>query len=122
MSKRKDFKGLIIIGGIAGIALLGTLYNQYLNRLPQDYTVGEIIKVYKPAKGNTRVKFSYSVQDKRYEGSESNYGHEKTAKPGKRFLVEYPEGHEDAGIMLLDYPVPDGAEAPSEGWSEKPDF
>ena len=121
MTKERK-KVITVVIGILLVGLSGQLYNNYLDSLPQDYTVGEVIDIYKPAKGNTRAEFRYVLNNKEYKQSINNYGYEKVAKVGKRFLVEYPLNHEESGVLLFDDPVPDGVEAPPNGWAEKPVF
>jgi len=120
--KKETLKKIAIFGGIILLSAIAMIYNNWLTTLPQDYTVGEVIDVYKPAKGNTRAEFRYFVKNQEYKQSVNNYGYEKVARIGKRFLVEYPEDHTGSGVILLDHPVPDGIEAPPGGWDEMPVF
>lgn len=93
-----------------------------MHNQPQDYTIGTVEKIWKPVKGGKKVKFVYKVADQEYNGNVNYFGYESVAKPGKRFLVEFPEDYAWEGIMILDFPIPDGVEAPSLGWQEKPSF
>lgn len=114
--------GVIIFALIFLISLAAILYSNWLDRLPQNYTVGTIYLIGKPDKGNTKAYYKYYINNKEHENSVSNYGYKDMAKVGQRFLVEYPVGHNGAGVMLLDKPVPDNVVAPENGWDEIPDF
>lgn len=119
---KQKFKKNPILWIFILICIVGFSYFNWIKSLPQSFTVGKILKVYKPLKGNTRVQYFYQINGKEEKETVSNYGYEKVALPGRRFLVQYPEGYENEGVMLLDHPVPDSIDAPSEGWDEKPDL
>ena len=122
MSKAENKKKLLFFGGIALASVIGVLYGRYLDSLPQEYAIGKIEKIWKPARGNIEVAYTYKVANTSYKGSVSNYGYESIAQPGRRFLVEYPKDFPGEGLMLLDRPVPDSIEAPQDGWDEIPEF
>jgi len=121
-SKREKIKIALLFGGIILIGVFVELYWKYLNSLPQNYTIGTINKIWKPASGNINAGYYYYINNKKYRNSVDRHGHEEIAKVGNRFIVEYPEGHESHGILLYDHPVPDSIEAPPEGWDEMPEF
>lgn len=104
------------------ISIVGGLYVKSVKSRPQDYTIGVIDKIWKPAKGSKQVSYEFLVNGNEYDGNVDYYGYEEIAKPGRRFLVSFPPGSEWASVMLLDHPVPDGIEAPPAGWDEKPNF
>lgn len=123
LDKKKGILNVIVaIGIIILIGMIAGIYNSYLRTLPQDYTIGEVIKIWKPAKGGTEVGFIYIIDGEEYKESVSQYGYEDVAKVGRRFLVEYPEGHNGAGVMHLDKPAPEKLEAPLSGWDKMPPF
>ena len=64
MTKRKEnIKKIAIFGSLILISIIGILYQNYLRELPQDYTVGYIEKIYKPARGNTLPGLRLSASD-----------------------------------------------------------
>ena len=121
-NKSDTYKRLVWIGVIILIGIGALIYNEYLDSLPQRYTIGTIYKVYKPPKGSPVAAFKYVIENKEYEGSISISGNEELAKSGARFLVEYPVDHEGSGILLFENPVPSTEKSPYQGWSSKPSF
>ena len=119
---KEQFKKNPILWIFIGLCIIGFSYFRWIRSLPQDYTVGRVIQIYKPFKGGTRAEYSYYVNGKEEQESLALGEYRKYVKEGMRFLVEYPEDHPHEGYMLFDYPVPDGVEAPPEGWDEKPKF
>lgn len=115
-------KNNIIFIGIVLVALIGYGYFQWLKTLPQNYTIGEVVDIYKPLKGSERADFSYYISKKEYRSSIRLSGFKGKIKVGQKYLVEIPEDHSARGILLLMYPVPDSVEAPIDGWDEKPDL
>ncbi|MGK7391341.1 MAG: hypothetical protein ACNS60_13380 [Candidatus Cyclobacteriaceae bacterium M2_1C_046] len=123
MNKKKDkYGGLYIIGFLILLTIGLIYYKYYLRDLPQNYTIGKIIKIWKPVKGGTVVSYSYTVNGEEYEGSVKLHPYEDVAKPNKIFLVEYPENYENEGVMLLDFPINDNIQPPITGWDKKPNI
>lgn len=123
MNKKKEkIKGIAILAGIIVIGIAATIYDKYFKSMPQNYTIGTIDKIWKPLKGGTQASYVYSVNGMEYDGNVSNYGYEEVARPGKRFIVEYPEAKVNRGVLILDKPVPDSMVVPENGWGEMPDF
>lgn len=116
------FKRNLLFLIIVLIGVVGYSYYQWLKTLPQDYTVGQVIQVYKPRKGGISAEYSYFVDNEEEQESLTLGKYRNVIKKGMRFLVEYPEDHVSEGRMLFDHPVPDGIEAPEGGWDEKPEF
>lgn len=121
-NNREKIKGIAILLSIVVVGISATIYDKYFKSLPQDYTVGTVVKVWKPVKGGTKAYYTYSINKEQYDGNANNYGYEEIAKPGKRFIVEYPEANVSRGVMHLNIPVPDSIIAPEEGWDELPEF
>tara|TARA_R110000796_G_scaffold252645_1_gene390126 strand:+ start:7348 stop:7713 length:366 start_codon:yes stop_codon:yes gene_type:complete len=94
----------------------------YLNSQDQLYTVGQINRIISPSKGGLSAIFSYEIDNQEYSGTVKIYKYEDVAVSGAKFIVSVPKGYSAAGIMLLDLPVPDGIEAPQDGWKKKPAF
>jgi len=119
---KQGIRNTLIFGGIILLSILGFLYTEFMQSLPQDYTIGTINKIWKPVKGGKQVNYKYYVNGEEYEGNIDYHGYESVAQPGRRFLVQYPEDYKHEGRMILDIPIPDGIEAPPNGWSERPSF
>lgn len=113
---------LFWVGLVLLIGLGGFVYNEYLDTLPQNYTVGVIYKIHKPPKGNPVAAFKYVISGKEYKNSKDFYGFEELAKSGSTFLVEYPVDHEGSGVLLFENPVPADVTPPYLGWESKPSF
>jgi hypothetical protein len=123
MTNKSDKKNrLFWIGIVLLIGLGGFIYNEYLDNLPQNYTIGKIHRKYQPPKGNPVVVFKYVIAGKEYENSNGFYGYEELVKVGSTFLVEYPVDHESSGVLLFENPVPSTEKPPYQGWSSKPSF
>jgi len=121
-SKKEKIRGIAILISIIVVGISATIYDRYFKSLPQDYTIGKVVNIWKPLKGGTNAGYNYLVNGKKYEGNISNFGYEEVARPGKRFIVEYPEANVSRGVMHLNIPVPDSIIAPEEGWDELPEF
>lgn len=123
---KQEKKGKRIVYVICFLAfiymLCSTFYQRYLDTLPQDYTVGRIDQIWQPANGDIKVDFDYKLLDKEYSGMENIGKYRGLIKGGEYYLIKFPEGHPDRGIMLLDKPVPDSITPPEEGWDELPEF
>ena len=117
-----NLKGLSIFVIVILVSLVAISYDEFFKSLPQNYAIGTVDKIWKPVKGGTVASYIYSINGKEYNGNVSNSGFEEVAKPGKRFIVEYPEANISRGVMHLDIPVPDSIIAPEEGWDELPKF
>ena len=119
---KEQFKKNPILWIFIILCVAGYSYYQWLKTLPQDYTIGTIGIIAKPLKGGEHAEYTYSINGVDYKESRRVGSFESYAQEGKRYLVEYPEGHESEGVILFDHPVPDGIEAPPGGWDEKPVF
>ncbi len=97
-------------------------YTELMRNQPQNYTIGTINKIWKPVKGGKQVSFKYSVNGTEYYGNVDYFGYELIAKPGKRFLVNFNKDYAWDGFMNLNIPVPNGSNAPIDGWEEHPIF
>ena len=113
---------IVTLSIIMLVSLLGILYGNFIKSQPRSYTVGTILKVWKPTKGQTKVNYRYSVNTKTYEGNVNRHPYEKETKAGNRFLVWFPKEYHHESFMMLDHPVPDGIDPPSNGWDEIPEF
>ncbi len=120
--KKIDKERVFWVVLIIAIGMGGVIYNNYLDRLPQHYTIGTIYKLYQPPKGNPVAAFRYEIAGKEYKSSIDYYGYEQLAKSGATFLVEYPVYHEGAGLLLFENPVPPNTTPPLLGWESKPTF
>lgn len=120
--ERKGKLTLYVICALAFAYMLGsTLYHKHLDTLPQDYTVGKVRRIGKPANGDIKVFFYYIV-DKEYSRMGNIGSYRGQIREGEYYLVKFPEGHPGRGIILLDKPVPDSVAAPVQGWDKMPDF
>ena len=123
MTEQKKGKRIVYLFAflvfLFGIGL--TAYHRYLDSLPQDYTIGKIYRIWQPANGDIAVNFSYYYYQE-YTESEKIGKYRGKLKDGERYLVKFPEGHPERGIILFEYPVPDSIVAPEEGWDELPAF
>ncbi len=88
--------------------------------LKQIFVIGVITERNFHSKGSASIKYTYSLGTNKY--SIESYEGSNRVKIGEKYLVTIPEGYEDEGIILLDSPVPDEAEAPLTGWDVKPSF
>ncbi|MBV6641329.1 MAG: hypothetical protein KI791_11445 [Cyclobacteriaceae bacterium] len=120
LGPREKRKILIIFSTILALSILGILYSDFMKSQPQDYTIGTIDKVWNPVKGGAQVAYTYWVNGKEFKGSVNRYGFEQIAKPGRKFIVEYPEQYHWEGILNLKLPVSDSLKAPASGWDELP--
>ena len=122
INRKESVKIAVLIGGIVLVSALGILYRVFMTSQPQSYTVGVVIKIWKPPKGGTKAKYEYTVDGESYRADVSNYDFESVAKPDKRFLVKFPKEYHWAGVMLLNVPIPDSVNAPFSGWENRPAF
>ncbi len=119
---KKDRKNWIYMALIPIAFVIAGIYQQMakteLLELPQKYVVGTVIDKRYPSRGEPIVLYQYSFREFEYQREEA----ERKIKLGGRYLVSIPEGHEDNGFILLDYPVPEGVKSPPYGWDEIPEF
>jgi len=120
-AQKKDISGLYLIAGLIVLAALAYAYHKWLQTLPQRYTVGVIYEIRKPAKGGHNAKFKYSIDGNSYSNSTSIGMRDRNGLVGLSFIVSVPEGHNDSGVLLWEYPLKSGVESPVEGWREMPD-
>lgn len=120
--KKRQIKGIVLILGIILFGLLVQLLNNWIQDKPKYYTTGTVEKIYSTANMRVHALYSYSTKGRVYKGSISIYGFEEVVIPKKRFIVSIPIGYDTEGVIMFDHPVPDGIEAPAEGWKKIPTF
>jgi hypothetical protein len=111
-------KVIVLASSVMIVGIIVNAYFRYLKRLPQDYTIGTVVKVMKPANGNDVVQFEYFLNEKRYTGIVDLEGRRDIV--GKRFIVSYPENQPSIGFMLLNHPVSDSSLNFGKSWKEFP--
>jgi len=119
---KKQIKGIALIGGIIVLGLAIQLVNDWVQDKPKYYTIGTIEKVYSTANMRIHALYNYNSNGTSYQGTINIYGFEEIAIPKNRFIVSIPIGFDTEGVLMFDQPVPDGIEAPKEGWKEIPSF
>ena len=122
MKNSEKIKGILFIAVIILIGFAVQYYFKNIQEKPKIYTVGTISKVFSAANMETHAGYSYAIGGQMYENSKNIYGYEDIAKENYRFIVSVPIGYPDHGVIMFDHPVPDGIEAPAEGWKEIPTF
>jgi len=56
----------LLYAGILLASAMGIAYDYFMDIQPQDYTIGTIDDIYKPAKGGRKVSFIYFVNGQEY--------------------------------------------------------
>ena len=113
-------KIILLFAGIILASAMGISFRYFMDIQSQDYTIGTIDDIYKPARGNTRVSFIYFVNGQEHQSTGSLYGYEDIVKVGETFLVEYPEEYPWRGKIHLKIDINDTISAPDKGWDEVP--
>jgi len=98
------------------------IHGRWLGTLPQKYTVGKVLDIYKPAKGGIMAKYEYQFYGNKYEQHIPLGSYRNKIKERERYLVEVPNGYSNQGLILFDKPVPDSVKAPLNGWDKPPKF
>lgn len=115
--KKWVYAGIILIG-----ILLFTSWKKYLRSLPQDYTVGEISRIYLPGKGGWLAVFNYSVSGERFSSKIPLKEFSSEPEVGLYFVIEYPEKFSGKfGTLRPDIPVENTIIVPPDGWDKLPD-
>jgi len=97
------------------------LYKGYTtSNSPIRFTVCEIESVYTDSKGIGK-NIRYYVNGKEYNSTCFSDAC-VSRKIGQRYLLHYTEDDPQFYEIYLDVPVPEGVEAPPNGWSERPSF
>ncbi|MEQ8415842.1 MAG: hypothetical protein RIB71_15295 [Imperialibacter sp.] len=122
LTRKDKVKIVSIFAAIISIGLIGMAYKQFMRFQPQDYTIGTVTKIWKPVKGGTKVAYVYFADGQEQYGNVDLFGFEQVAKPGRRFLVSYPEQYVWEGVMDLSVEMPDSLPLPADGWDERPQF
>lgn len=108
-----------LIIGVTFIIIIGKSTELFYKSKPQIYTIGKLIKIEAPVRGDLVLVYTYNFQNKIFEARTNQGG--KRYEIGKRYFVSIPEGYPSHGWLMVDKPVPDSIkEAPPEGWKELP--
>ncbi len=83
------------------VSIIGTIFNNRLDALPQKYTVGQIIEIAKPIKGGLQAIYKYSINGNEYSNSVNIGTFDSVAKVGARFIVSIPINYWSSGVMLF---------------------
>jgi len=99
-------------------SLLFVGYRFYLKSKNQRYTVGAFEDKSKLAKGGTVMNFTYKVNGVKYTVSVNYLRNKEKLDVYNYFIVEFPEGLESHGRLLIEYPLIEYQTPPANGWDE----
>ena len=109
---------LFVISFVAGATYYSSKKRRDLLSLEQSYVIGTVKDKYQPARGDAVMIYNYSIYEMDYDRSARIVKH--NVEIGEKYLISVPKGHKEEGIILTDYPVPEGIESPRNGWKRIP--